>query len=385
MRGTTGQFIFVPMEDTMKNRYRKFRRDWGVYYAYDTVTGNSQSLKTKDKHAAERLTNALNEGEHDVGMRKQLGLLYLSKSDPEMARRTWHIVMETAVRLAPERSKHRWESAVKDPAFKLLRRLPLLHTRSEHFLQVLAQGTVSTNVYLRRLQNLALDLRWIVEAVLNKRLFPKPIYRKKRAITLEEHRRIVERELNAERRDYYELIWHTGGAQTDMARLVAENINWTDRVLSYHRVKNGQLAQLRFGKELEAILHRLPTSGPLFPYLRTVREADRATEFRQRCDGLEIKGVTLHSYRYSWAQRAKTAGYPQRYAQQALGHASKAVAEAYAADAQFVLPSLEEFEAGRGARKTANVRLVTTQANGATQEHGVDHPTDILTSRIHLN
>jgi hypothetical protein len=43
-----------------------------------------------------------------------------------------------------------------------------------------------------------------------------------------------------------------------------------------------------------------------------------------------VKGVTLHCYRYSWAERAKTAGYPERFAQEALGHDSKAVHRAYA-------------------------------------------------------
>ena len=82
-----------------------------------------------------------------------------------------------------------------------------------------------------------------------------------------------------------------------------------------------------------AIFRELPQVGPLFPYLRRVRSCDRATEFKQRCAGLEIKGVTLHSYRYSWAERAKKAGYPERFAQQALGHNSKAVHRAYAKNA----------------------------------------------------
>jgi len=30
-----------------------------------------------------------------------------------------------------------------------------------------------------------------------------------------------------------------------------------------------------------------------FPYLQTVRSGDRATEFKQRCDGLGIKGVPV--------------------------------------------------------------------------------------------
>ena len=42
---------------------------------------------------------------------------------------------------------------------------------------------------------------------------------------------------------------------------------------------------IHFGEELEAILRRLPVVGPLFPYLHTVRCGDRATEFKQRCEG----------------------------------------------------------------------------------------------------
>ena len=38
-----------------------------------------------------------------------------------------------------------------------------------------------------------------------------------------------------------------------------------------------------------------------------------------------IEGVSLHSYRYALAQRARKAGYQQRWAQTALGNNSKAV------------------------------------------------------------
>lgn len=37
-------------------------------------------------------------------------------------------------------------------------------------------------------------------------------------------------------------------------------------------------------------------------------------------------------------------GYPERYAQMALGHTSKAVHRAYAKKAQVTLPPLEEYE-----------------------------------------
>ena len=63
-----------------------------------------------------------------------------------------------------------------------------------------------------------------------------------------------------------------------------------------------------------------------------------------RCKRLKIEGVTLHSYRYAWAERAKACGYPERFAQEALGHGSKAVHRAYAKKAQVNLPPLEEYE-----------------------------------------
>jgi len=101
---------------------------------------------------------------------------------------------------------------------------------------------------------------------------------------------------------------------------------------------------IRFGDELEELLRSLPTTGPLFPRHRQLREAHRATEFARACRRLKIKGITLHSYRYAWAERAKTCGYPERFAQEALGHRSKAVHRAYAKNAQVVIPTLESYE-----------------------------------------
>lgn len=65
---------------------------------------------------------------------------------------------------------------------------------------------------------------------------------------------------------------------------------------------------------------------------------------RRRCEGLGIRGITLHSYRYAWAERAKVSGYPERFAQLALGHNIKAVHRAYAKQAQVTVPPLDEYE-----------------------------------------
>lgn len=144
------------------------------------------------------------------------------------------------------------------------------------------------------------------------------------------------------------MAWHLGASQSDLAHLQAEDVDWDARIICFVRMKTRwqgqQPPQIRFGKEVEEILSNLPRVGPLFPYLCSVRCEDRATEFKRRCRRLGISGVTLHSYRYAWAERAKTCGYPERFAQLALGHNSKAVHRAYARKAQVTLPPLEEYE-----------------------------------------
>jgi len=164
---------------------------------------------------------------------------------------------------------------------------------------------------------------------------------------LKEHQAIVARELNLERRAFYQLAWHLGASQSDLAFIEAENVDWESHVISYKRMKTGTIAIMRMDEDMEEILRDLPGNGPLFPYLRTVRAGDRATEFHQRCVGLKIKGVTLHSYRYAWAERAKTAGYPERFAMEHLGQNSKAVHRAYSRKAKVELPSLGEYERQR--------------------------------------
>ena len=76
---------------------------------------------------------------------------------------------------------------------------------------------------------------------------------------------------------------------------------------------------------------------------------------------LDIKGVTLHSYRYAWAERAKTVGYPERFAQEALGHNSKAVHRAYAKRALMKLPSLEDYE-----QQACDTDLAAKESYGAS-------------------
>jgi integrase len=180
------------------------------------------------------------------------------------------------------------------------------------------------------------------------RAWPKIRSQQKRAITAKEHAAVIASEKNAERRAYYALLYETGAAQTDAANLRAENIDPKNGVLIYRRRKLGQLsepARLTIGKTLRRLLQGLPGSGYLFPRIQLESAQDRSAEFRRRCKIAGISGVSLHSYRHSWAQHAKACGYPQRFAQAALGHSSRAVHEAYARGAEVVCPALDEYEA----------------------------------------
>lgn len=332
----------------MKTRFILFRRG-GVFYSQDTENGKQVSLRTKDKAEALTLLHARNEAFRQPVLNLHIARTYLSATDPEIAKRIWQVPMDEMTRTKTGATFVRNQRAMLDPAFDSIRNLPILETKAADFLRALEAGTVATNVFLRRIHNFALDMSWLPWPVLPKKQWPKVHFKSKRAITWKEHQAIIASELNLERRAFYGFCWLLGGAQSDVASLCAEDIDWQNKVVGFRRQKTGTTSIIRFGEELEDLLRSRPQAGPLFPKLQKMREAHRATEFARCCRRLNIKGVTLHSYRYAWAERAKTCGYPERFAQEALGHNSKAVHRAYAKNAQVVIPTLESYE-----RKLAN-------------------------------
>lgn len=328
----------------MKSRFILFRRG-SVYYAEETATGKQTSLRTKDEAEAITLINIKNEATRQPAMNLQIAQVYLQHADATMAQRTWQDVMDAMYPLKTGPTQARWQAAMRDKAFDTIRRRKLIETASEHFLQVLNAGTISTNMFLRRLHNFAVGMHWLPWPVLPKLKWPAVTHKQRRAITADEHRRIVEREHNPEIRAYYQLLWHLGGAQTDIAELTAEDIDWKDRTVSYQRRKTGVPVIITFGAEAASVLESLSKFGPLFPRMARIKENHRAKMFIKRLKTVGITGISLHSYRYAWAERAKTVGMPERFAQQALGHSSKAFVRAYSKKAKVVVPSLEDYEA----------------------------------------
>jgi integrase len=330
----------------MKSRYRLIRRGirGNKFYCVDTTTGKRSSLRTSNQDEARQIIEARNNSHRQPVLNLQIAKAYLVGTDNGLATRTWRNALDALIATKLGGNQHRWRTAAKDKAFAPLLPRLIVDTPGELLLSVMQAGTLSTNVFLRRLHNFCVDMNCLPWPLIPKRQWPAVQFKPKRAITLAEHQQIVAAEVNPERKALYQLCWHLGGSQGDIAHLKAEDVDWTQGTVSFTRQKTGVPVMVHVGRDALDILKDLPGEGALFPYLSGVRAGDRATEFRSRCRQLGIKGVTLHSYRYAWAERAKMAGYPDRFAQDALGHNSKAVHRAYAKRALMKLPSLQEYE-----------------------------------------
>jgi integrase len=351
--------------NTMKNAYRLFQRKnrGGYYYIQNNQTGEQRSLGTTDKGEAKRLFSAENQANSSpADLNLQLGRVYIRNASPKMATRTWQEAMdEMSSHGKKESTQARCKREFKSKPYDIIRNKPIVQTTSDDLKLVLKRGGSATNNYLRRLHNLALGNGWIHWNIISPRNWGKPEKKPKRGVTFEEHSRIVAAEGNTERRHYYEMLWLIGAAQTDGATLTAEDVDLSKKVLNYRRRKTGEPCSLGIGSALAGLLDALPKQGPLFPTLATHTNKDRSAEFCRRCRLLDIKGISLHSYRYAWAERAYAQGYAERFAQAALGHKSRAVHHAYAKGAIVVCPALDE-------RSPEEAKKLPHSDNGGTVE-----------------
>ncbi|HAB17807.1 MAG TPA: hypothetical protein DCE44_15305, partial [Verrucomicrobiales bacterium] len=294
--------------------------------------------------AADQIVLAKNQALRQPALNLQIARAYLAGSDSGVATRTWAMALDAIIQTKQGSTRERWERAAKDKALAPLLPKIIMETRAEEVLAAVTRGKVSTNIQLRKLHNFCVAMTWLPWPLVPKPQWPAIRFKERRAVTAEEHQRILEREREPERRAFYECCWHLGGSQSDLAVLKAEDVDWERQVVSFFRAKTGVAQIVRMGPGLAEILGSLPRTGPLFPHLATLNEKQRASYFQCICRRLKITGISLHSYRYAWAERAKTAGYPERFAQEALGHNSKAVHRAYARHAAVLLPSLEDYE-----------------------------------------
>jgi integrase len=332
----------------MQNRFGLFQRG-RVYYFEDRSTGLQKSLKTKSEDQARKLVQAKNEAATVPQLNLVMAKTYLAAIDPKLVLRRWADVFERFCAKENPATRMRYERVVRTKPMRFLRDKRLVETTADDLVEAINSGPKSTTVFLRTFHAYALGMNWLPAPILAPLQWPKFQKRKKRAIELEEHKKLREAAGDSEWKRYLELLWHTGTSQTDGANLTSGNIDWRRMVLSYARRKLAgrdlelPAASLGIGRALGELLKELPQQGFLFPRIAGMDDRSRACYFWKLCKKVGIEGVSLHSYRYAWAERAKVAGIPERWAQAALGHNSKAVHAAYARNAQVVCPPVEEF------------------------------------------
>jgi len=226
-RGAAKIVRFFSTKNRMPQPFRLYRRRNDTYYLEDAATGKQTSLRTKSKSVATQRLTAHTQAAEQPCLNLTMAKAYLSAKSPEMLSRTWGEIMDDMAIGYKGSTRQRWAKVIASAPFRLLAPHPLLSTDSSHFFAVLRhpRAGVSTNVWLRILHNRALDMGWLLAPVLHKKVWPKIRYKPRRGITLEEHRKIVAAEHNPDYRLYYEVLWETGGSQTDIASLHRDQVD----------------------------------------------------------------------------------------------------------------------------------------------------------------
>jgi integrase len=311
--------FFINKESkTMKIRYRLFKRGQ-FYYSEDAQTGKQQSLKTSNRTEAQRLVAAKNEAINNAQFTLAIGQTYLAITDAQILTRTWKEVMDVVAIRGGSSTQNRCLRAFRAPVFERIKKKPILQTTASDFLTMLTDRKSSTRHYLKLLHGAAFELGWLAgRTILTRKAWTPVVPKPKRAITWDEHCKIIASEQSRERQLFYEMLWETGASQTDASRFSSANVDWTNNTFVYCRAKTGQQATIAIGERLQSILEELPEEGFFFPSLIKKSSTDRAAEFNRRCKVVETGGISLHSYRYAWAERAFRAGYPERFAQAAF-------------------------------------------------------------------
>jgi integrase len=219
------------MEKNVQLKYRLYCRRNGVFYWQENDSAKQGTLRTADRHEAERLLNAMNESHREPTLNLNLARANLAAHDPKMAKRTWQATMNEMATHGIPTTQDRCARGFRSKAYDAIRNKPLVQTTGADLLAIIHANGNCVAHYLRRLHNLALDLGWLAWPILAQRAWPKIRSQCKRAITAEEHRAVIASEKNSERRAYYELLYETGAAQTDAANLTVEDIDWQNGVL----------------------------------------------------------------------------------------------------------------------------------------------------------
>ena len=141
-----------------------------MFYCVDNQTSKRTSLHTSNEDEAIQIIQAKNQALRQPMLNRQIAKAYLAGTDSGVSTRTWQQAFEALIASKRGGNQIRWQTAAKDKAFDLIRHQVIIETQGETLLKVIRQGTVSTNIYLRRLHNFCLDMDWLLKSII-----PKPV------------------------------------------------------------------------------------------------------------------------------------------------------------------------------------------------------------------
>ena len=98
----------------MKQRFRLYRRNGGIYYLHDSETGKQTSLGTRDRAEAAALFVARTQAHRQAHLNLQLARTYLAATDAMVAKRTWQVPMQELARTKRGATYERWQYVIKD-------------------------------------------------------------------------------------------------------------------------------------------------------------------------------------------------------------------------------------------------------------------------------
>jgi hypothetical protein len=364
----------------------------GVYYIIDKATGKSRSSQTADRDEADELAKIkykLTGDTHHLHHLKAAEY-HLAHINPMWANATWEDVFQRMIKGPKQRGGgsrrtttiKMLESQWRQRWFDGLRGKRLIETTGDDFLVPLSEQGKAATVFARQLHHFAAGTKMLYAELVGKYQWKKFAAAKpiSRAITEQEHQLLLKsfkvglyalaydsrRKHNghqahpdvsdeqwlAEWLGYIQLLWFTGASNMDGAKMTAENVKWEEGVLEFKRIKwsdpeNHPSVRCAIGPELAKVLKGLPKQGPLFPTLGQMTTCNRGRYFTRHCKANKIENLTLHGYRYAFAERSKVFGMSLEDRMVSLGHSTVEMAErVYAKEAKVVPASIEVLDGG---------------------------------------
>lgn len=366
----------------IKRPYKLWKRGdrEGVYYIKPKNGGPWKSTGSKDKDKAIEWADAecgCDDNENAMH-HKKVAEAHLMKCNPEWVTNTWDAIAQRAIN-APRQigkvGKKRASTVITMTSYwngkrwDNIRHKRCIDTVAADFEKSLKGAGLGLIEFGQLLHNHATDHNLIPYPVMGKKCWPRAIRKNmSRALTEEDHRTLLkhiqdpqlapfkrasERNLPTtpkqwrdEWENWFWFLWWTGASNKDAANIRAEDIDWKANCIKFSRTKTSTKSTVAIGQSLRTLLKKLPTKGYLFPCLQNMTTSNRSRTFRILADWCGLEKVTLHGYRFGWAERAKETGMTTEDRMASLGHKTPQMAAHYDEGADYIPASIEIIEGG---------------------------------------